>query len=217
MLADYQTRFIEFAIANRVLQFGKFELKSGRVSPYFFNVGLFNTGSTLRQLGGFYAEALVSSGLEYDLLLGPAYKGIPLVTATSIALVDKFDINSAYAFNRKEVKTHGEGGRIVGADLASRVVIVDDVITAGTAIREVMGLLADTSARAVGVLVAIDRQERGSGQLSAIQEIESDYRISVVSVVNLSHIIEYLESSPNFDQELDLIRTYYATYGTGSP
>lgn len=213
MLSEYQERFIEFAIRNEVLQFGEFELKSGRTSPYFFNAGRFNSGAVLHELGGYYAEALLASGLPFDVLFGPAYKGIPLVTATAIALAERHDIDAPYAFNRKEAKEHGEGGQIVGANLAGQVVIVDDVITAGTAIREVMTILAEHGAMPAGALVAMDRQERGSTELSAIQEIERQYGVSVVSVVKLDDIILYIEGNSGYQSELDRIRQYRDTFG----
>ena len=217
-MRDYQLDFIEFAIRCGVLKFGEFTLKSGRLSPYFFDAGAFNTGRALRKLGQYYAEALVASAIKYELLFGPAYKGIPLVSATSIALADKYDIDVPYVFNRKETKTHGEGGNLVGAPLKGRVVVIDDVITAGTAIREVVELVgaSQTQAQApkvVGVLVAIDRQERGKGRLSAIEEVEEDYGVSVISVVALNHIIEYLESKSEFGKQLNLIRDYLDKYG----
>ena len=213
MLADYQRKFITFAIEHGVLQFGEFELKSGRKSPYFFNAGGFNTGRALEKLGEFYADALVAAGLSYDLLFGPAYKGIPLVAATSIALSSKYDAVVPYVFNRKEAKNHGEGGRLVGAPLEGRVVIIDDVITAGTAIREVMAILAPSESTPVGVLVAIDREERGQGARSAIQELEIEYGVSVVSVVKLRHIVEYLQTERKESPELALIEHYQNEFG----
>lgn len=213
MLEKYQLEFIEFAIERAVLRFGEFELKSGRNSPYFFNSGQFNTGSSLGRLGYYYAKALVETGAPYDMLFGPAYKGIPLVAATSVSLANDFGQDVPWAFNRKEKKTHGEGGQIVGAPLEGRVVIVDDVITAGTAIRESMELLSTHSATPVAVVVAIDRQEKGKGQMSAIQEIEKEYGLQVVSVVNLANIIEYLEISGARSADLESIRRYRDSYG----
>jgi len=212
-MEDYQTRFLEFAIEREVLRFGEFTLKSGRVSPYFFNAGRFNTGSALSELADFYAAALVDSGLDVDLLFGPAYKGIPLVSATAIALQRNYQRDYPFVFNRKEAKAHGEGGSLVGAPLVGKVLIVDDVITAGTAIREVMGIISASSAKAVGVLVAIDRQEKGQGELSAIQEVERDYGVSVISVVRFSDITTFLEDRPEYGQQLDKIRDYQAQYG----
>jgi orotate phosphoribosyltransferase len=209
----YQRKFIEFALSRGVLRFGEFTLKSGRVSPYFFNAGLFNTGQALSELGDYYAAALADSGLSFDLLFGPAYKGIPLVSATAIALARNHGQDYPYVFNRKEAKAHGEGGSLVGAALQGRVIIIDDVITAGTAIREVMAIVEAAGAEAVGVLVAIDRQERGNAQLSAIQEVARDYGISVISVVKLAQIVEYLEESPSFDRQLISIRQYQRDFG----
>ncbi len=198
--------FIEFAMREGVLRFGEFTLKSGRTSPYFFNAGLFHSGEALAKLGGFYAEALNQSDTPCDLLFGPAYKGIPLVSATAIAMSNRFGINLPWTFNRKETKDHGEGGLFVGAPLKGNVIIVDDVITAGTAIREVMALLADSAVTVTGVMVAIDRQERGQGKLSAIQEVQKDYGISVLSIVKLEDIVTFLESKPGMETELDSVR-----------
>ena len=209
----YQRKFIEFALSRGVLRFGEFTLKSGRVSPYFFNAGLFNTGQALSELGDYYAAALADSGLSFDLLFGPAYKGIPLVSATAIALARNHSQDYPYVFNRKEAKVHGEGGSLVGAPLQGRVLIVDDVITAGTAIREVMAIVAAAGAQAVGVMVAIDRQEKGQGELSAIQEVARDYGVSVISVVKLTHIVEFLEEDSAFVQQLSNIRQYQNTFG----
>ena len=216
-MRDYQRQFIEFAIRYGVLQFGEFTLKSGRVSPYFFNAGGFNTGAALHQLGQFYAAAIVDSGLDYDMLFGPAYKGIPLVSATAVSLHADHDQDVPYVFNRKEAKDHGEGGNLVGAPLAGKVVIVDDVITAGTAIREVMTLLAETDASAVAVVVAIDREERGNGKLSAIQEVSEEFWVKVVSVVNLSDIVGYLGARGDQAEMLAKIKSYQETYGIDGP
>ena len=209
----YQKKFLEFAIQRGVLRFGEFSLKSGRVSPYFFNAGLFNTGAALSELADYYAAALVDSGLDVDLLFGPAYKGIPLVSATAIALQRNYQRDYPFVFNRKEAKGHGEGGLLVGAPLVGKVLIIDDVITAGTAIREVMSIVEASSAQAAGVLVAIDRQEKGQGELSAIQEVERDYGVSVISVVKFSDIVAFLEDRPEFAQHLEPIRKYQALYG----
>ena len=208
-----QEQFIEFALKHGVLQFGEFRLMSGRISPYFFNAGQFNRSAVLHQLGGFYADALLASGLAFDLLFGPAYKGIPLVTATAIALAERHQLDVPYAFNRKETKDHGEGGMIVGHALEGRTVIVDDVITAGTAIREVFDLFSAYPVTVAGALVAIDRQERGQGNMSAIQEIEREYGVSVVSVVKLDDIIAYIESRPAFAKQLAPIKRYRETFG----
>ena len=212
-MQPYQEQFIRFAIERGVLQFGEFVLKSGRVSPYFFNAGGFNTGAALHRLGQFYAQALASANVDYDMLMGPAYKGIPLVAATSISLQLDQQRDVPFVFNRKETKEHGEGGNLVGAPLVGKVVIVDDVITAGTAIREVMGLLANTPATAVAVVVAIDREERGQGSTSAIQEIELEFGVKVVSVVKLSDIVGFLEASGNKQEVLQKMRAYQETYG----
>ena len=214
MIADDLREFLEFAVQTGVLSFGEFTLKSGRVSPYFLNAGLFNSGRTLTRLGQFYSAALLDSGLEFDLLFGPAYKGIPLVSATAIALHLDHGIDVPYAFNRKEIKNHGEGGQLVGAQLQGKVVIVDDVITAGTAIREVMAILSRTPVEVTGILLAIDRQERGTGDLSAIQEVEREYGVSSVSIVKLKHIIDYMESTGQYDKELKLVYSYRDEYGT---
>jgi len=214
VIADYRREFLEFAVQTGVLSFGEFTLKSGRVSPYFLNAGLFNSGRTLTRLGQFYSAALLDSGLEFDLLFGPAYKGIPLVSATAIALHLDHGIDVPYAFNRKEIKDHGEGGQLVGAQLQGKVVIVDDVITAGTAIREVMAILSRTPVEVTGILLAIDRQERGTGDLSAIQEVEREYGVSSVSIVKLKHIIDYMESTGQYDKELKLVYSYRDEYGT---
>lgn len=210
---DFQRQFIEFALSRQVLKFGEFELKSGRISPYFFNAGLFRTGADLAKLGRFYAEAMVESGLPFDMLFGPAYKGIPLVSATAIALADQHQRDYAWAFNRKEAKAHGEGGNIVGAALAGRVLIVDDVITAGTAIRETMALLQAQGATPAGVVVALDRAERGSGELSAIQEIEKQYGIPVIPIIRLQDLISFLQHRPEFREHASRIEEYRARYG----
>ncbi|MEQ4504689.1 orotate phosphoribosyltransferase, partial [Pseudomonas sp.] len=192
----YQRDFIRFAIDRGVLRFGEFTLKSGRTSPYFFNAGLFNTGSALAQLGRFYAAAVVESGIAFDVLFGPAYKGIPLASATAVALAEHHDRDLPWCFNRKEAKAHGEGGSLVGSPLAGNVLIIDDVITAGTAIREVMQIIKDQNATAAGVLIALNRQERGNGELSAIQEVERDFGIPVVSIVSLNQVLEFLADDP---------------------
>lgn len=196
-MQDFQKAFIEFVIRHEILRFGSFTLKSGRTSPYFFNAGLFNTGEALSYIGNSYAAAIAQSGVDYDLLFGPAYKGIPLVSVTAAALAQQHGINKPYCFNRKEAKDHGEGGLTVGAPLQGRVLIVDDVITAGTAIREVMELLQRTGATPAGIVVALDRQERGTGKLSAIQEIREQYQIPVISIIALEQIIAYLSRQDN--------------------
>ncbi|PCE68604.1 orotate phosphoribosyltransferase [Salinivibrio sp. YCSC6] len=209
----YQRQFIEFALEKQVLKFGEFTLKSGRKSPYFFNAGLFNTGRDLAKLGRFYAAALMDAGIDYDVLFGPAYKGIPIATTTAVALADHHDVDTPYCFNRKEAKDHGEGGQLVGSALAGRVMLVDDVITAGTAIRESMALIQAQGAQLAGVLVAIDRQERGQGELSAIQEVERDFACRVVSIISLSDLVTYLEQSDADPAQLAAVKAYQAEYG----
>jgi orotate phosphoribosyltransferase len=212
-MRDYQKAFIEFALSRNVLRFGEFTLKSGRVSPYFFNAGLFNTGSALARLGRYYAEAIVDSGLEFDVLFGPAYKGIPLAATTSVALADHHERDMPYSFNRKEAKAHGEGGNIVGAPLEGRILIIDDVITAGTAIRESMQLIEIAGAKPAGVVIALDRQEKGRGELSAIQEVEQQYGIPVLSIVKLENLITYLEQQPAMQANLTAVQAYREQYG----
>ncbi|MEG5265068.1 orotate phosphoribosyltransferase [Pseudomonas sp. JDS28PS106] len=209
----YQRDFIRFAIDRGVLRFGEFTLKSGRTSPYFFNAGLFNSGSALAQLGRFYAAAVVESGISFDVLFGPAYKGIPLAAATAVALAEHHDRDLPWCFNRKEAKAHGEGGSLVGAPLAGNVLIIDDVITAGTAIREVMQIIQAQNATAAGVLIALNRQERGNGELSAIQEVERDFGIPVVSIVSLNQVLEFLADDPQLKQHLPAVEAYRAQYG----
>ncbi|ENM5735509.1 orotate phosphoribosyltransferase [Vibrio mimicus] len=209
----YQREFIEFALEKQVLKFGEFTLKSGRKSPYFFNAGLFNTGRDLARLGRFYAAALVDSGIEFDVLFGPAYKGIPIATTTAVALADHHDVDTPYCFNRKEAKNHGEGGNLVGSKLEGRIMLVDDVITAGTAIRESMELIQANNADLAGVLVAIDRQEKGKGELSAIQEVERDFGCAVISIVSLTDLITYLEQQGNSTEHLEAVKAYRAQYG----
>lgn len=212
-MQDYQREFIEFALAQEVLRFGEFELKSGRISPYFFNAGLFNSGAALAQLGRFYAAAIEQSGVEYDVVLGPAYKGIPLATTTAVALADHHGKDVPYAFNRKEAKTHGEGGQLVGAELDGRVLIIDDVITAGTAVREVMTLIEQHNAKPAGVVIALNRQEKGNGDLSAIQEVERDYGVPVVSIITLNDLMAYLKSEAGDADVLKRIANYRQQYG----
>ncbi|WP_425917576.1 orotate phosphoribosyltransferase [Pseudomonas sp. GWSMS-1] len=209
----YQRDFIRFAIERGVLRFGQFTLKSGRVSPYFFNAGLFDSGLALAQLGRFYAAAVVDSGIDFDVLFGPAYKGIPLAATTAVALAEHHQRDMPWCFNRKEAKDHGEGGTLVGAPLAGRVLIIDDVITAGTAIREVMQIIQAQGAQAAGVLIALNRQERGKGELSAIQEVERDYAMPVVSIVSLEQVLEYLAEDAELKQYLPAVQAYRAEYG----
>ncbi len=212
-MQDYQREFLDFAINRGVLRFGEFTLKSGRVSPYFFNAGLFNTGAALSKLGRFYAAAIVDSGIEFDVLFGPAYKGIPLATITSASLADHHDIDLPYCFNRKEAKTHGEGGNLVGAAMKGRIMIIDDVITAGTAIREAMDIIAANGATATGVIIGLDRQERGKGNTSAIQEVEKTFGLKVASIASLENLIEYLSEKEGYDDALAAIRAYREQYG----
>ncbi|MBT9531836.1 MAG: orotate phosphoribosyltransferase [Pseudomonas sp.] len=209
----YQREFIRFAIERGVLRFGSFTLKSGRTSPYFFNAGLFNSGLALAQLGRFYAAAVVDSGIAFDVLFGPAYKGIPLAAATAVALAEQHELDLPWCFNRKEAKTHGEGGSLVGAPLEGRVLIVDDVITAGTAIREVMQIIQAQGAQAAGVLIALNREERGQGELSAIQEVERDFAMPVVSIVSLTQVLEYLADNAELKQHLPAVQAYREQYG----
>lgn len=216
-MKDFQRDFIEFALRLNVLRFGEFTLKSGRKSPYFFNAGLFNSGAALAKLGRFYAAAITDSRLQFDVLFGPAYKGIPIASATAVALAEQHGRDLPWCFNRKEAKDHGEGGSLVGAPLEGRVLIIDDVITAGTAIREVMDIIAKTPARPAAVMVALDRQEKGKGELSAIQEVERDYGIPVLSIINLSQLIAYLEekaaTDTQWEQHLANIKRYREQYG----
>ncbi|GLP95338.1 orotate phosphoribosyltransferase [Paraferrimonas sedimenticola] len=212
-MKDYQREFIEFAIERQVLRFGEFTLKSGRTSPYFFNAGLFNTGKDLARLGRFYAAALVDSGVDYDLVFGPAYKGIPIATTTVVALNDHHGQDLPYCFNRKEKKDHGEGGSLVGSELNGKVMLVDDVITAGTAIRESMEIIKANDAELAGVLIALDRQEKGQGELSAIQEVERDFGCAVISIIKLADLIAYLEQQPGMDKELAMVSAYREQYG----
>ncbi|EKO3593658.1 orotate phosphoribosyltransferase [Vibrio metschnikovii] len=209
----YQREFIEFALEKQVLKFGEFTLKSGRKSPYFFNAGLFNTGGDLARLGRFYAAALVDAGIKFDVLFGPAYKGIPIATTTAVALADHHEIDTPYCFNRKEAKDHGEGGNLVGSPLEGRIMLVDDVITAGTAIRESMEIIQANGAQLAGVLVAIDRQEKGKGELSAIQEVERDFGCQIISIVSLGDLVTYLKEQGGDPVQLAAVEAYRAQYG----
>jgi orotate phosphoribosyltransferase len=210
---NYSTEFLKFSLDHGVLRFGRFTLKSGRVSPYFFNAGLFNSGAALAKLGRFYAQAIHSADLGFDMLFGPAYKGIPLVSATAIALAQIQQRDLPYAFNRKEIKAHGEGGRIVGADLSGRVLIIDDVITAGTALREAVDIIHGQGASAVGVAIALDRQERGKGERSAIQEVEQELGLMVISIAKLNDLIEFVGHQEELSPQLAAIRSYRQEYG----
>jgi orotate phosphoribosyltransferase len=211
-MQDYQREFLDFALDVGVLRFGEFTLKSGRISPYFFNAGLFNTGASLARLGRYYAQAIVDAGIEFDVLYGPAYKGIPLAAATAAALYDHHAIDIPYAFNRKEAKDHGEGGIIVGHALEGRILIIDDVISAGTSVRESVEIIQAEQATPAGVVIALDRQERGQGERSAIQEVESDYGMPVSAIVRLEHLIEYL-GEKNDQEALTRIQAYREQYG----
>ncbi|EIX1500962.1 orotate phosphoribosyltransferase [Cronobacter sakazakii] len=212
-MKPYQRQFIEFALNKQVLKFGEFTLKSGRQSPYFFNAGLFNTGRDLALLGRFYAEALVDSGVDFDLLFGPAYKGIPIATTTAVALAEHQERDVPYCFNRKEAKDHGEGGNLVGSPLQGRVMLVDDVITAGTAIRESMEIIQANGATLAGVMISLDRQERGRGELSAIQEVERDYGCQVIAIITLNDLIAYLAEKPEMANHLAAVEAYRQQYG----
>ncbi len=212
-MQDYQRTFIQFAINTGVLRFGDFTLKSGRISPYFFNSGLFDSGAALAKLGRFYASALMHSQVQFDMLFGPAYKGIPLASTCSIALADEHQRDLPYSFNRKEAKDHGEGGTIVGAALKGRVMIIDDVISAGTSIRESIDLINQAGASPAGVVIALDRQELGKGNVSAISEIEHNYQIPVVSIIKLQHLIDYLHSNTELAQYYDKVQAYRDQYG----
>jgi orotate phosphoribosyltransferase len=212
-MQDYKREFLEFAIDNGVLRFGEFKLKSGRTSPYFFNAGLFNTGGTLAKLGRFYAQAIVDAGMKFDVLFGPAYKGIPLAAVTAVALFDQHSIDTPYCFNRKEVKDHGEGGNLVGAPLQGRILIIDDVITAGTAIRESLEIIKTAGATATGVVIALDRQERGKAERSAIQEVEDDLKLKVTSIVTLDELRTFISTRPDYQQTLQAIDAYRDQYG----
>ncbi len=210
---DYQRDFIRFAIASDVLRFGSFTLKSGRVSPYFFNAGLFASGGALARLGRYYAAAIDDSGIGFDMLFGPAYKGIPLASTAVIALADHYDRDLPYAFNRKEVKDHGEGGVIVGAPLAGRVLIIDDVISAGTSVRASLELIEAAGAEAAGVAIALDRQERGTDALSAVQQVEQEYGLPVTAIVRLEQLVEFLAEDVAMTEPLAAIRAYRERYG----
>ncbi|MCE4112050.1 orotate phosphoribosyltransferase [Yersinia pseudotuberculosis] len=209
----YQREFIEFALNKQVLKFGEFTLKSGRISPYFFNAGLFNPGLDLAKLGRFYAAALMDCGVEFDLLFGPAYKGIPIATTTAVALAEHHERDVPYCFNRKEAKPQGEGGILVGTPLQGGVMLVDDVITAGTAIRESMEIINAQGATLAGVMISLDRQERGRGEISAIQEVERDYHCKVIAIVTLNDVIRYLEDKPEMAEHLVAVRQYREQYG----
>lgn len=212
-MQDFQRDFIELALQAQALRFGEFKLKSGRLSPYFFNAGLFNTGQRLAKLGQYYAQAISHSGIAFDVLFGPAYKGIPLASTTAVAMAEQHHIDKPYCFNRKEAKTHGEGGNIVGAPLTGRVLIIDDVITAGTAIRESMEIIQQHGATPAGVVIALDRQERGQGDKSAIQEVKDTFHIPVITIITLGDLINYIAANPHYQMHLAAIQAYRDQYG----
>ncbi|OCG07908.1 orotate phosphoribosyltransferase [Gilliamella sp. wkB178] len=213
-MKSYKSEFIEFALNRQALKFGEFTLKSGRKSPYFFNAGLFNTGKDLALLGRFYAAALMDANLQYDVIFGPAYKGIPIVSATVVALSEHYNVDVPYCFNRKEAKDHGEGGNLVGSSIhEQRVMLVDDVITAGTAIRESMRILEDNQSKLAGVLICLDRQEKGRGELSAIQEIKQTYHCEVISIITLDDLIQYLYQDESRKDQVVQVEAYRSQYG----
>ncbi len=212
-MKPYQQEFLDFALHNNVLSFGEFILKSGRISPYFFNFGLFQTGSSLARLGDYYAQAIVDSGVKFDMLFGPAYKGIPLVAVIAATLFEKHGLDYPYAYNRKEVKNHGEGGNIVGAPLAGKVLVVDDVISAGTAIREAAEIVQSNNATMAGIAISLDRQEKGTGEKSAVQEVEDTFELSVINIIGLNHVIQHIETTANDPELLERISAYRDQYG----
>ena len=212
-MEQYKRDFIEFALSRNVLKFGEFTLKSGRKSPYFFNAGLFNTGADLARLGEFYAAAIQASAVDFDVVFGPAYKGIPIGTSVSVALFNRYGIDKPVCFNRKEVKDHGEGGNLIGSPLQGKILLVDDVITAGTAIRESMELISTNEAELAAVLIALNRKERGKGELSAIQEVERDYQCQVLSIIDLDDLMQFIEQDPRYSSHLPEMRAYRAEFG----
>lgn len=212
-MQNYQTSFLDFALDTGVLKFGEFTLKSGRISPYFFNAGLFNTGRSLARLGRYYAQTIVASGIEFDVLYGPAYKGIPLAAVTAAALYDHHGVDVAYAFNRKEIKDHGEGGIIVGHPLEGRVLVIDDVISAGVSVRESVDIIHAQGAGLAGVVIALDRQEKGQGEQSAIQEVEQSFEVPVAAIARLENLVSYLQQKGDSPQHLEAITAYRERYG----
>ena len=212
-MQDYKIEFIKFALGRNVLRFGEFTLKSGRISPYFFNAGLFNTGADLARLGEFYAAAIQANQLNYDVIFGPAYKGIPIGTTVSVALFNRFGVDKPVCFNRKEAKDHGEGGNLIGSPLQGKVLLVDDVITAGTAIREAMDIIAQNGATLGAVLIALNRKERGKGELSAVQEVEQDYQCRVLSIIDLDDLLAFLETDSRYNQYLPAMKAYRQQFG----
>ena len=212
-MEQYKRDFIEFALNRNVLKFGEFTLKSGRKSPYFFNAGLFNTGADLARLGEFYAAAIASNAVLFDVVFGPAYKGIPIGTTVSVALFNRYGVDKPVCFNRKETKDHGEGGNLIGSPLQGKILLVDDVITAGTAIRESMELIDANNAELAAVLIALNRKERGKGKLSAIQEVERDYQCRVLSIIDLDDLMQFIEQDPRYTAHLPAMRGYRAEFG----
>ncbi|MCF6353986.1 MAG: orotate phosphoribosyltransferase [Candidatus Polarisedimenticolaceae bacterium] len=212
-MQNYQREFLNFALETDVLRFGEFTLKSGRISPYFFNAGLFNTGASLARLGRYYAQAIIDSGIEFDLLYGPAYKGIPLAAVTCVALADHHGRDIPYAFNRKEAKDHGEGGNIVGSPLQGRILIIDDVISAGTSVRESVEIIREHGATPAGVIIALDRQEKGQQDRSAIDEVKEQFNMPVASIVRLEHLVAYLSEKAGSTDDLVRIQAYREKYG----
>lgn len=212
-MEQYKRDFIEFALSRNVLKFGEFTLKSGRKSPYFFNAGLFNTGADLARLGEFYAAAIQASAVDFDVVFGPAYKGIPIGTSVSVALFNRYGIDKPVCFNRKEIKDHGEGGNLIGSPLQGKILLVDDVITAGTAIRESMELISANKAELAAVLIALNRKERGKGELSAIQEVERHYQCQVLSIIDLDDLMQFIEQDPRYSSHLSEMRAYRAEFG----
>lgn len=212
-MEQYKRDFIEFALNRNVLKFGEFTLKSGRKSPYFFNAGLFNTGADLARLGEFYAAAIASNAVLFDVVFGPAYKGIPIGTTVSVALFNRYGVDKPVCFNRKETKDHGEGGNLIGSPLQGKILLVDDVITAGTAIRESMELIDANNAELAAVLIALNRKERGKGKLSAIQEVEHDYQCRVLSIIDLDDLMQFIEQDPRYTAHLPAMRAYRAEFG----
>lgn len=212
-MQDYKVEFIKFALSRNVLRFGEFTLKSGRKSPYFFNAGLFNTGADLARLGEFYAAAIQANQLDYDVIFGPAYKGIPIGTTVSVALFNAFGLDKPVCFNRKEAKDHGEGGNLIGSPLQGKVLLVDDVITAGTAIREAMDIIEANQASLTAVLIALNRKEKGKGELSAIQEVERDYQCRVLSIIDLDDLMQFIENEAEYQQYVPLMKAYRQQYG----
>lgn len=212
-MEKYQKEFIEFAIERKALCFGEYKLKSGRISPYFFNTGSFNDGESLAKLGRFYAEALHKAEIKFDMIYGPAYKGIPLASATAISFHEVFDNNYPFCFNRKEIKDHGEGGATFGAEIYNRVIVIDDVISAGTSIKESIDIVHSKGGTVIGAIVAVNRQEQGEGKKSAIQEAQEKYKIKIISIVSLNDIISFISKNDNLKKHLEAINTYIMQYG----